>query len=123
MRIAAAVTGAGAIAALALTPLVGFDSYVIYVAGPGLLWAPLASAWGLLAFAGVFAFVSESALRAKLRFDAMGFLLLGGAIGALQMMLDRGERVDWDAFLGATSRRLTGQPARSTRSCSKETRT
>ena len=51
--------------------------------------------FGLLAFAGVFAFVSESTRQAKLRFDAMGFLLLGLAIGALQMMLDRGEQVDW----------------------------
>jgi DHA2 family multidrug resistance protein len=51
--------------------------------------------FGLLAFAGVLAFVSESAIRTKLRFDAMGFLLLGVSIGALQMMLDRGEQVDW----------------------------
>ncbi len=51
--------------------------------------------FGLLAFAGVFAFVSETAIRAKLRFDGMGFLLLGVSIGALQMMLDRGEQVDW----------------------------
>jgi DHA2 family multidrug resistance protein len=51
--------------------------------------------FGLLAFAGAFAFVSESARQTKLRFDAMGFLFLGFAIGALQMMLDRGEQVDW----------------------------
>ena len=51
--------------------------------------------FGLLAFAGAFAFVSETAIRAKLRFDGMGFLLLGVSIGALQMMLDRGEQVDW----------------------------
>src|SRR5574338_1098436 len=49
--------------------------------------------FGLLALAGVLAFVSETNRRAALRFDAMGFLFLGVAIGALQMMLDRGEQV------------------------------
>ena len=51
--------------------------------------------FGLLALAGVLAFVSETNRRAALRFDAMGFLFLGVAIGALQMMLDRGELLDW----------------------------
>ena len=51
--------------------------------------------FGLLALAGVLAFVSESERRVALRFDAMGFMLLGLAIGALQMMLDRGELLDW----------------------------
>lgn len=56
MSAAAAVGGAGVVAALALPPLVGFDSYVLYVAGTGLLWATLASAWSLLAFAGQVSF-------------------------------------------------------------------
>ncbi|HEY3147354.1 MAG TPA: DHA2 family efflux MFS transporter permease subunit [Dongiaceae bacterium] len=51
--------------------------------------------FGLLALAGAWAFVSESVRQTKLRFDAMGFLFLGVAIGALQMMLDRGELLDW----------------------------
>jgi MFS transporter, DHA2 family, multidrug resistance protein len=51
--------------------------------------------FGLLAFAGAWAFVSESARQVHLKFDAMGFLFLGVAIGALQMMLDRGELLDW----------------------------
>jgi MFS transporter, DHA2 family, multidrug resistance protein len=51
--------------------------------------------FGLLALAGAWAFVSESVRQTKLRFDAMGFLFLGVAIGALQMMLDRGELKDW----------------------------
>jgi len=51
--------------------------------------------FGLLAFGGAFLFVKESTRQAHLRFDAMGFLFLGFAIGALQMMLDRGEQVDW----------------------------
>jgi DHA2 family multidrug resistance protein len=49
----------------------------------------------LLALAGAAAFVTESVRRTTLRFDAMGFLFLGVAIGALQMMLDRGELLDW----------------------------
>jgi branched-chain amino acid transport system permease protein len=53
---AAVIWGGGAVAALALPPLVGFDSYVLYVAGTGLLWATLASAWSLLAFAGQVSF-------------------------------------------------------------------
>ena len=51
--------------------------------------------FGLLALAGVMAFVSESQRRVALRFDAMGFVFLGLAIGAFQMMLDRGELKDW----------------------------
>src|SRR5262247_3888604 len=51
--------------------------------------------FGLLALAGAWAFVSESARQVNLRFDAMGFVFLGVAIGALQMMLDRGELLDW----------------------------
>ena len=51
--------------------------------------------FGLLALAGVLAFVTESERRVSLRFDALGFMFLGVAIGALQMMLDRGELLDW----------------------------
>jgi DHA2 family multidrug resistance protein len=51
--------------------------------------------FGLLALAGVLAFVTESERRVSLKFDALGFLFLGVAIGALQMMLDRGELLDW----------------------------
>jgi DHA2 family multidrug resistance protein len=51
--------------------------------------------FGLLALAGVFAFVTESERRVALKFDALGFMFLGVAIGALQMMLDRGELLDW----------------------------
>jgi DHA2 family multidrug resistance protein len=64
--------------------------------------------FGLLALAGAFAFVSESERRASLRFDAMGFLFLGVAIGALQMMLDRGELLDW---FGSTEIILEGLAA------------
>lgn len=46
----AVVVGAG------LPPLVRFDPYLLYVGGTGLLWAALASAWALLAFAGPVSF-------------------------------------------------------------------
>src|SRR5262249_43828053 len=39
-------------------------------------------------------FLSESKTT-KIAFDWIGFLTLGIAIGALQMMLDRGEQMDW----------------------------
>jgi MFS transporter, DHA2 family, multidrug resistance protein len=50
---------------------------------------------GLLTFAGVVAFVSETALDLKRPFDFFGFAMLSLGIGALQMMLDRGETNDW----------------------------
>jgi len=49
---------------------------------------------GILTFLGLSAFLSESPLR-KLKFDWFGFLALSVAIGSLQMMLDRGEQLDW----------------------------
>lgn len=49
---------------------------------------------GALALLGVFAFVPETK-RQNLRFDAFGFALLSLAIGALQMMLDRGHHLGW----------------------------
>ena len=50
--------------------------------------------FGLLAFAGIWLSVSETETR-KVRFDVMGFAYLGLAIGAFQLMLDRGEQVQW----------------------------
>jgi MFS transporter, DHA2 family, multidrug resistance protein len=65
--------------------------------------------FGLLAWAGLAAFVRETELDRLRRFDLFGFVLLSLAIGALQMMLDRGESLDWfastevlfEALLGA----------------------
>lgn len=51
--------------------------------------------FGLLAWAGIAKFVPETTLDKSRRFDLTGFLLLAIAIGALQMMLDRGELLDW----------------------------
>ncbi|PJK27747.1 EmrB/QacA family drug resistance transporter [Minwuia thermotolerans] len=52
--------------------------------------------FGILALLGILAFVPETA-RDRRRFDFFGFALLSLAIGALQMMLDRGESQDWFA--------------------------
>jgi MFS transporter, DHA2 family, multidrug resistance protein len=54
--------------------------------------------FGIISFLGVFAFLAESA-RKRSRFDFFGFLTLSFALGALQMMLDRGPLKDW---FGAT---------------------
>jgi branched-chain amino acid transport system permease protein len=51
-----ALAAAALALALILPPLVGFDSYYLYVLGMALLWATLASAWALLAFAGQISF-------------------------------------------------------------------
>ena len=49
---------------------------------------------GLLAFAGIWFSVTETTIR-KVRFDVLGFALLSLAIGAMQLMLDRGEQQRW----------------------------
>jgi DHA2 family multidrug resistance protein len=49
---------------------------------------------GIVAFMGVLAFMPETARRIR-SFDMIGFGLLALFIGALQMMLDRGEQLDW----------------------------
>lgn len=50
---------------------------------------------GLLAWSGLAAFVQETAIERERRFDLLGFALLALAIGAFQMMLDRGESLGW----------------------------
>ncbi|WP_075608330.1 DHA2 family efflux MFS transporter permease subunit [Alteromonas pelagimontana] len=51
--------------------------------------------FGLLAWFGLVKFVPETELDLSRRFDLTGFALLGISIGALQMMLDRGQSQDW----------------------------
>ncbi|OWW21756.1 DHA2 family efflux MFS transporter permease subunit [Noviherbaspirillum denitrificans] len=53
--------------------------------------------FGLLAWFGLAAFVHETPIDRSRRFDLFGFALLSIGIGALQMMLDRGESLDWFA--------------------------
>lgn len=50
---------------------------------------------GLLAFAGITAFVRETAITRATKLDWMGFGSLSLAIGALQVGLDRGEQLNW----------------------------
>jgi DHA2 family multidrug resistance protein len=51
--------------------------------------------FGVLAVLGILAFVPETARVEKRGFDFFGFGLLSVAIGALQLMLDRGNTLDW----------------------------
>ncbi|AJY44557.1 DHA2 family efflux MFS transporter permease subunit [Martelella endophytica] len=49
---------------------------------------------GLLALAGMFMFLPKTPPKVR-RFDFFGFTMLAIAIGALQMVLDRGQAQDW----------------------------
>jgi DHA2 family multidrug resistance protein len=50
--------------------------------------------FGILSFLGILSFMTETAKRES-RFDFFGFSALSVAIGALQLMLDRGQLKDW----------------------------
>jgi len=50
---------------------------------------------GILAFLGILAFVRDTRHDRGQRLDFFGFALLSLGIGALQIMLDRGEQKDW----------------------------
>ncbi len=50
---------------------------------------------GILCVFGLTLFLSESKAQQGLRFDWLGFATLGLAVGALQLMLDRGQLLDW----------------------------
>ncbi len=52
---------------------------------------------GALALLGVLVFLPETEQRRGRGFDFFGFALLSIAVGALQLMLDRGESLDWFA--------------------------
>lgn len=51
--------------------------------------------FGILALLGILFFVPENPQRSTRSFDLFGFAMLSLAIGALQLMLDRGELLDW----------------------------
>ncbi len=50
---------------------------------------------GVLAFLGISAFLPDMREDHHRPFDLFGFALLAAAIGSLQMMLDRGQMLDW----------------------------
>jgi len=50
---------------------------------------------GLIAFAGILSSVPESKRDTGRSFDYFGFFLLSLAIGSLQLLLDRGQSLDW----------------------------
>lgn len=50
---------------------------------------------GILALFGILTFVHETDKDRERQFDWFGFVLLGMAVGAFQLMLDRGELKDW----------------------------
>ncbi len=50
---------------------------------------------GSLAFYGIWRYIRQRPAARTMRFDMFGFATLSLAIGALQMLLDRGEQNDW----------------------------
>lgn len=50
---------------------------------------------GALAFWGIWRYIHHVDPARRIRFDTFGFVTLSIAIGALQMLLDRGEQNDW----------------------------
>ncbi len=51
--------------------------------------------FGIAAIAGLVLFLKEDKLPSAITFDWTGFLVLSIGLGALQLMLDRGEQLDW----------------------------
>ena len=49
----------------------------------------------LIGFVSLWVFLSDGGRQAKLRFDWTGFMLLAAALSCLQLVLDRGQRLDW----------------------------
>ncbi|WP_454883196.1 DHA2 family efflux MFS transporter permease subunit [Sphingomonas oryzagri] len=54
---------------------------------------------GVLAFIGLFVFLTETKASERAKLDLFGFAMLGLAIGSLQLMLDRGQTKDWFSSL------------------------
>jgi DHA2 family multidrug resistance protein len=50
---------------------------------------------GVIAAAGLWVFLKDTGRNTKLHFDFFGFAVLSLGLGALQLMLDRGELKDW----------------------------
>jgi DHA2 family multidrug resistance protein len=89
---AMALWGMGSVAGSALGPLLGgylteFWSWrwIYYINLP----------FGVIALLGVLAYLPETMRDPRRKLDWFGFLTLAVGIGSLQMMLDRGQRLDW----------------------------
>ncbi len=78
-------------AALVLPPLVGFHAYYLYLLGTGFLFAALASAWSLLAFAG------------QISFGHAAFFGAGAYASALLV-----ERAAWNPWVGVAAAATAG---------------
>jgi DHA2 family multidrug resistance protein len=50
---------------------------------------------GILAFCGIYQFITPKPINEKAHFDMRGFITLSVAIACLQLLLDRGEENDW----------------------------
>src|SRR5580692_5097156 len=89
---AMALYGLGVVVGPVLGPVIGgwltenyTWRYVFYINGP----------LGILTFLGMMAFLPESRRSGPQKLDWFGFGTLSLAIGALQILLDRGEQKDW----------------------------
>jgi DHA2 family multidrug resistance protein len=89
---AMAVFGVGVVVGPVLGPVLGgwltenySWRYVFYINGP----------FGIIDLVGLIVFLPKSPLNAQSKLDWFGFGTLSFAIGALQIMLDRGEIKDW----------------------------
>jgi DHA2 family multidrug resistance protein len=51
--------------------------------------------FGILAIAGLLVFMPAVPARPRLKFSWSGFAVLALGVGAMQMMLDRGQKLDW----------------------------
>jgi len=89
---AQSVFGMGVVVAPALGPVIGGYLTETYNWRWGFfITVPM----GLLALAGIWAFVRDNRTPSPMRLDWTGFLTLSAAVVALQFTLDRGQRLDW----------------------------
>lgn len=51
--------------------------------------------FGILSFLGMLVFLYETRAKEPMRFDLFGFMTVSAALASFQLMLDRGEHLDW----------------------------